>query len=193
MISSQRLLSRAAAGALRRRPAPTSSTSPGPATGTFSAPVSPASHSLYHTTTPALLSDEEGPKTKQLKVKKKVKNSAKKAEGGRDRHLDVILRALDAPVLKPPPASEEEMQRRHDIGKAYNIGTWEQHNAIHHDLNCKLRLKNHAIDMLPKDSMWKEEALKIDYFDGPPYWRGIPTWTPPIPGFDPSEFIHEDE
>ena len=188
MITSQRLLSRATAGALRRRPAPTSTS---PATGTFSAPVSPASH--YHTTTPTLLSDEEGPKTKQPKVKKKMKNSAKKAEGGRDRHLDVILRALDAPVLKPPPASEEEMQRRHEIGKAYNIGTWEQHNAIHHDLNCKLRLKNHAIDMLPKDSMWKEEALKIDYFDGPPYWRGIPTWTPPIPGFDPSEFIHEDE
>ena len=99
MISSQRIVSRAAAGALRRRPAPTSSTSP--ATGTSFAPVSPASHShsLYHTTTPTLLSDEEGPKTKQLKVKKKVKNSAKKAEGGRDRHLDLILRALDAPVL----------------------------------------------------------------------------------------------
>ena len=186
MISSQRILSRAASGALRRRPAPSSS--PTTTTTGASAPVS-----LYHTTAPTLLSDEEGPKIKQPKVKKKVKNSAKKAEGGRDRHLDLILRALDAPVLKPPPASEEEMQRRHDIGRAYNIGTSEQHNALHHDLNCKLRLKNHAIEMLPKDSMWKEEALKIDDFDGPPYWRGIPTWTPPIPGFNPSEFIHADE
>ena len=37
------------------------------------------------------------------------------------------------------------------------------------------------------------EALKIDENDGPPLWRGVPTWTPPIPGFDPSEFIQEDE
>ena len=186
MLSSQRILSRVASGALRRRPAPTSGSSAASASPPAAAPVS-----SYHTTAPTL--DEEGPKTKQLKVKKKVKNSAKKGEGGRDRHLDLILRALDAPILKPPPASEEEMKRRHDVGRAYNIGTWEQHNALHHDLNCKLRLKNHAIDMLPRDTMWKEEALKIDEDDGPPYWRGIPTWTPPIPGFDPSEFIQEDE
>lgn len=184
MLSSQRILLRVTSGALRRRPAPTSGSSA--ASAPAAAPVS-----SYHTTAPTL--DEEGPKTKQLKVKKKVKNSAKKAEGGRDRHLDLILRALDAPILKPPPASEEEMKRRHDVGRAYNIGTWEQHNALHHDLNCKLRLKNHAIDMLPRDTMWKEEALKIDENDGPPLWRGVPTWTPPIPGFDPSEFIQEDE
>lgn len=187
MINSQRLLSRVVTlGAVRRRPAPTSS-------ALAAAPASAAPASSYHTTAPTLLSDEDGPKTKQLKVKKKVKNADKRAEGGRDRQLDLILRALDAPVLKAPPVSEEEMQRRHDIGRAYNIGTWEQHNALNHDLNCKLRLKNHAIDMLPRDSMWKDEALKIDEKDGPPYWRGIPAWTPPIPGFDPSEFIHDDE
>ena len=186
MISSQRIVYRVTSGVLRRRPA-------APTSSTFAADSAPpAAAASYHTTVPTL-NDEDGPKTKQLKVKKKVKNSAKKAEGGRDRHLDLILRALDAPILKPPPASEEEMQRRHDVGRAYNIGTWEQHNALHHDLNCKLRLKNHAIDMLPRDTMWKEEALKIDENDGPPYWRGIPTWTPPIPGFDPSEFIQEDE
>lgn len=127
MIHSQRILSRVTSGALRRRPAPTS---------TLAASVPATASSSYHTTAPTL--DEDGPKTKQLKVKKKVKNSAKKAEGGRDRHLDLILRALDAPVLKPPPASEEEMQRRHDVGRAYNIGTWEQHNALHHDLNSKM-------------------------------------------------------
>jgi len=141
------------------------------------------------------MSDPEGPKTKQLKVKKKEKKSAKKGkEGGRDRALDLLIRAIDAPVSEPPPASAEEMQRRFDIGREYNIGTSKRHNERNHDLNCKLRMKQHAIDMLPRDSMWKEEALKLDEDDdGPPMWRHVPVWTPPIPGFDPSQFIADEE
>ena len=111
MISSQRIVYRVTSGVLRRRPA-------APTSSTFAADSAPpAAAASYHTTVPTL-NDEDGPKTKQLKVKKKVKNSAKKAEGGRDRHLDLILRALDAPILKPPPASEEEMQRRHGETRA---------------------------------------------------------------------------
>uniref|UniRef100_A0A7S2U755 Large ribosomal subunit protein mL40 n=1 Tax=Attheya septentrionalis TaxID=420275 RepID=A0A7S2U755_9STRA len=144
------------------------------------------------------LSDMDGPKTKQLKVKKKEKNKKSKSDGGKDRTVTLITKALNDPQNKPnpPPASEEEMARRSEIGRNYNIGTFKQHNALNHDLTCKLKMKNHAISMLPKNSTLREEALKIDMDDienHPPKWRSIPTWTPPIPGFDPKKFILKDD
>ena len=51
-------------------------------------------------------------------------------------------------------------------------------------------LKNHAIKMLPKNSLIPKAAMKIDD-EGPPKWRHIPVWTPPIAGFDPDEFAEE--
>ena len=200
---SHRIISRAASATLRRRPAVATPAPPSisplqlaspQAALTSVAPLGPCC-SHYHTTTPSRLSDSEGPKTKQLKVKKKEKKSAKKVQaGGRDRALDLLIRAIDAPVAQPPPASAEEMQRRFDIGRAYNIGTSKRHNKLNHDLNCKLRMKQHAIDMLPRDSVLREEALKIDEDDdGPPMWRHVPVWTPPIPGFDPSQFVTDEE
>ena len=122
-------------------------------------------------------------------VKKKEKKSSKAdASSGRPRDLEVIFAALDAPVTKPPPADEEEEARRERIRKAYTIGKFKQHNEDNHDIACKLRMKQHALAMLPRNSNLKEEALKIDA-EGPPRWRRIPAWTPPIPNFDPNQFI----
>ena len=53
-------------------------------------------------------------------------------------------------------------------------------------------MKRHAIKMLPKGSFMAEEAMKIDN-EGPPRWRNIPAWTPPIPGFDPEEYMVTEE
>ena len=86
--------------------------------------------------------------------------------------------------MKEPPISEEEQQRRHDIGRNYVIGRFEQHNAFHHDLACKLAMKQHAIKMLPRNSKIRDEALRTDYnLDGvePPLARHIPQETPPAP------------
>jgi hypothetical protein len=118
-------------------------------------------------------------------VKKKEKQSS--GDHSRPRDLEVILSALDAPVTKPPPADEEELARRERIRKAYTVGKFKQHNEENHDLTCKLKLKQHALKMLPRDSKLKEKALQIDSA-GPPRWRRIPAWTPPIPGFDPNKF-----
>eukprot|EP00934_Nitzschia_sp_Nitz4_P007452 Nitzschia sp. Nitz4//scaffold1_size375055//269315//269764//NITZ4_000305-RA/size375055-processed-gene-0.381-mRNA-1//1//CDS//3329541132//7442//frame0 len=123
-------------------------------------------------------------------VKKKEKSS--KGESSRPRDLEVILKALDAPVTTPPPADAEELARREAVRKAYTIGKFKQHNTENHDLNCKLRMKQHAMDMLPKNSALKEKALQVDTL-GPPRWRRIPAWTPPIPGFDPSQFTLTEE
>lgn len=125
-----------------------------------------------------------------------VKKKEKKSRGGditsRPRDLEVILSALDAPLTKPPAPDADEEARRERIRKAYTIGKFKQHNEENHDLACKLKLKQHALAMLPRNTKLKEEALKIDSL-GPPRWRRIPAWTPPIAGFDPNQFTLTEE
>ena len=88
--------------------------------------------------------------------------------------------------------SPEEKARRYQIGRNHVIGRFQQHNDLNHDLTCKIHLKKHAVKMLPRNSKLKEEAMKIDS-EGPPLWRHIAKWTPPIPGFNPSEFANKDD
>ena len=135
--------------------------------------------------------DADAPKQKQQKAKK---NKSKKTDTtlGRSRDLEVILAALDAPVTKPPPVDEDEMNRRENVKKMYTIGRFKNHNQENHDLAAKLRLKQHAVKMLPRDSKLKEAALEIDDV-GPPRWRTIAAWTPPIPDFDPTPFTTSEE
>ncbi len=123
-------------------------------------------------------------------VKKKEKKP--KGDTSRPRDLELILAALDAPVTKPPPVDEEEEARREGVRKAYTIGKFKQHNNENHDINCKLRMKQHALKMLPRNSELKKKALEIDN-TGPPRWRRIPAWTPPIPGFEPHLFTLTEE
>lgn len=138
------------------------------------------------------LSDVEGPKKRQQKAKKKAKSKGSEPETGRSKDLDLILASLDAPVRQEPPVDEVEQARRYTVGRNYVIGRFRRHNEIDHDLTCKIYLKNHALSMLPKNSKLKEEALKIDD-SGPPAWRHLPVWTPPIPGFDPSQYVEREE
>lgn len=128
---------------------------------------------------------------KPTKMKQKSKPAPGKKDDG-DKNLNLMLAALNAPERKEPPISEEERQRRHEIGRNYVIGRFRQHNDIDHDLTCKLYLKRHAIKMLPKGSKIQEEALKIDD-STVPLWVNIPVWTPPIPGFDPKKFTGSKE
>ncbi|KAL3926777.1 MAG: hypothetical protein SGBAC_013339 [Bacillariaceae sp.] len=151
---------------------------------------------LSATRSPAFLAateryfSDEGPKQAVRKVKKKPKKS--KQETGRSRDLEIILAALDAPVTKPPPADEEETARREKILKNYTIGKFKQHNQENHDLACKLKMKKHAMKMLPKDSELKRKAMEIDD-EGPPRWRNIPLWTPPIKDFNFKDYTTLDE
>ena len=121
-------------------------------------------------------------KTSSPAIKKK-KGSSSGSTGQRDKALDVALRALDAKKKPEPPISEEEKKRRCEIGRNHVIGRFERHNEIHHDLACKLVMKQHAIKMMPKDSFLREEALRIDYtteeFE-PPLARHVPMETPPV-------------
>ena len=124
-------------------------------------------------------------------VKKKEEKKSK-GDAPRPRDLEVILSALDAPKVKPPPGDAEETARRERIRRAYTVERFKQHNQENHDIACKIKMKQHAIDMLPRNSNLKEKALEIDDVS-PPRWRRIPAWTPPIPGFDPSRFTLTDE
>lgn len=131
-------------------------------------------------------------KQRNSKVKKKENKSKGEVTTGRSRDLEVLLACLDAPKTKLPPADEEELARREAILKAYTVGRFKEHNQETHDIACKLRMKKHAINMLPKNSTLREKALEVDD-TSPPRWRRIPAWTPPIPGFDPSEFLVAEE
>jgi hypothetical protein len=136
-------------------------------------------------------SDVDGPKQRQVKVKRKDKRKDK-SDGGRSRELGVILAALDAKKVSAPELAPDEMDRRLRISREYTIGMFKRHNENEHDLQCKIHLKKHAMNMLPKDSFVAEGALKIDD-EGPPRWRNIPAWTPSIPGFEADRFMTTEE
>ena len=125
-----------------------------------------------------------------------------------DRMMDVLTRYIDADYKQParkedPPPSAEEMERRYRIGRNYNIGTSQEHNVVMHDLACKLKMKNHAMKMLPRYShgvrpdldALREHALSVSMDDEfmPRVDRGIPGETPPIPGFNMDEFDTEQK
>lgn len=124
--------------------------------------------------------------------KKQQQAAAPTVKTGRDKDFDLVLAALNAPMRVEPEISAEEKARRYEIGRNHVIGRFRQHNEIHHDLACKIQLKMHAVKMLPRNSRVKDEAMKIDH-TYPPLWRHIAVWTPPIPGYDPSEFADKDE
>jgi hypothetical protein len=112
-----------------------------------------------------------------------------------DRLTNILMQVIDAKPRKQQKPSPEEAERRSDLGKKYVIGNFKRHNEIHHDLACKIRMKNHAIDLLPhrNDEQFgylKEAALTISMDDDAmvPFHRPIPVDTPPIPNFDPSKF-----
>ena len=163
-------------------------------------------------------SDGSSPQAKKRqanKAKKKKKPTASSTSTGstpdlagtaRSRELQLVLNALDAPYKQEPTVSHEEQQRRCQIGRNYVIGRFQQHNDIDHDLTCKIHMKQHALKMIPKH--YKAQAMSLEYEpviddDGtdtmkwdngyPPSWRHIPVWTPPIPNFDPRQFVPRDE
>jgi hypothetical protein len=121
--------------------------------------------------------------SKKSPSKKKKNAYTGQSQGNRDKTLEIILRCLDAPKKKEPPISEEERQRRHEIGRNYVIGRFEAHNELNHDLACKLAMKHHAIQMLPRDSKLREEALKQNYKTSevvPPVDRPVATEDGPV-------------
>ena len=126
------------------------------------------------------------------KQPKKQKKKGKVKEGSGDKIYDTLVRCIDAPQRKAPRASEEEMARRFQIGKQYVIGKFKQHNELNHDLSCKIKMKRFAVKMLPRGTMLKEEALKITD-DGPPIYRHIALDTPPIPGYQVSDWVRKEE
>jgi len=161
------------------------------------------------TTAARFLSDGgDGPKKRISKVKKK--KSSNKESTGRSRDLELLLAFLDAPKAKPPPPEDdEEAERRERIRASYAAGTFRKHNEENHEIACKLRMKKHALNMLPKGTVLREKALSDDNDEDldldlgedvdrvrvgyPPRWRTIPAWTPPVPGFDPSEHLVTEE
>jgi len=122
-----------------------------------------------------------------------------KAEGG-DKLTNLLIKAIDAKPTPRPKFSPEEYAKHYEIGRNYVIGSFKVHNETNHDLACKIRLKNHAIKMIPRSTdeelaYLRENALLIEVDDNslPPVHRSIPLDTPPVEGYDPSAFIAEGD
>jgi len=128
--------------------------------------------------------DPEAPKTRQQKVVKKTKQKKGDGEGQGDGELKMLKAYLNAKPIKEGPISEEEKARRMEIGRNYVIGKFREHNDLHHDLTCKIRLKQHAIKMLPKNSYIRDHALTISDEMRPAHLP-FAAHSPPIPDFDP--------
>jgi len=123
-------------------------------------------------------------------LKGQKKTLSEKESSDQDKQAQMMLRALTARNVKEPPAAtEEEMERRYNLGRNYVIGCFKRHNVLKHDLACKMKMKQHALNMLPHKSMWKEEALKIHEEDEPLQWRVLPTPHVPTPELIP-EHMH---
>lgn len=120
------------------------------------------------------------------------------ADTGGDRLTNILLKAVDARPRPRPKFSPEESKKHYDIGRNYVIGSFQRHNEIMHDLACKMKLKSHAIKMMPRSTDEKmgylrREAIKIDSSRAslPPMYRPIPLDTPPVPGYQASKYIVE--
>ncbi|KAK1747128.1 hypothetical protein QTG54_002472 [Skeletonema marinoi] len=164
---------------------------------------------------PAPKTSSEEPKTAQKKViktKEKSGSASKMAakEAKTNRLVDLMTKAYDAPITPPPKVSDEEMAIRAMIGRNYVIGSFKRHNENNHDLAVKIRMKKHAMKLLPKEGeigdtpiegekntvygKWRKAAFKVNGNWGPPDSRPIPMLTPPIEGFDASLYMDaEDE
>jgi len=135
-----------------------------------------------------------GIEKKSKKGQKGKKGKMDDGEGSKtDKEYQNMLRALSAPKPKPPAVSAEEMKKRYELGRNYVIGSFKRHNTLHHDLACKIKLKQHAVNLLPKDCMWKDEALKIHDDDEQLQWRVFPTPHVPIPDTFPEHWHRPKE
>lgn len=102
------------------------------------------------------------------------------------------------------------MAIRAAIGRNHVIGSFRRHNELNHDLAVKIRMKKHAMKLLPRQGdlgdtpiegekksvygKWRAAAFKVNDNWGPPDSRPIPLLTPPIEGFDASLYMDaEDE
>lgn len=155
--------------------------------------MSPSCAAAPATSSFRAFSDRPAKKQQKAKKKKKPQGKAGDEPSGRSKELELILASLDAPTKAEGPVPPEEQERRIQVGRNYVIGRFRQHNEMDHDLTCKMHLKRHALNMLKRHTRLNEEALKIDDDQAAPLWRHMPVWTPPIPGFDPSQFIEKGD
>lgn len=121
-------------------------------------------------------------------------------DSGGDRLTNILIRAIDSKPRPRPKFSPEEAKKHNDIGRNYVIGRFQRHNEVMHDLACKMKMKSHAIKMMPRStdeqlSYLRRESLKIDSSRSsmPPLYRPIPLDTPPVPGYDASKYILKDD
>ena len=175
--------------------------------------------SYYLQAMPVGKTSPEEARTAQKKVmrEKKGPSASKlaKESSAENKMYEIMIKAFDAPGGVIPKASEEEMAHRYNIGRNYVIGCFKRHNEINHDLAVKIRMKNYALEQLPREhydlgdvqiikdektgeteslyGKWKREALHIPKYLAPPEHRHIAMHTAPIEGFDINQYMISEE
>jgi len=87
--------------------------------------------------------DEARVAQKKVKKEKKGPSASKLAKetSAENKLYELQIKAFDAPGRDPPPASEEEMERRYNVGRNYVIGCFKRHNELNHDLAVKISIE----------------------------------------------------
>uniref|UniRef100_A0A7S2UVP4 Uncharacterized protein n=1 Tax=Fibrocapsa japonica TaxID=94617 RepID=A0A7S2UVP4_9STRA len=102
----------------------------------------------------------------------------------------MFIDCFDVPNPKKPKFDEEKAKRYQEIGREYNRQTTIRHNNMMKALHKKIVLREEAIMAMPE----KYRAAALELETSPvPEKRVVPTWTPPIPDFDPKELAKKIE
>ena len=97
-----------------------------------------------------------------------------------------ILRRLNN--FHSEPLRDEQLLEDKKTVQEYSKLMSERNNARMHDLQQKLTLKWAAVEALPTDEL-RMAALEVDSTPFPPY-RQVYTWSPPIAGFDKTDYTN---
>ncbi|CAM9881924.1 unnamed protein product [Choristocarpus tenellus] len=100
-----------------------------------------------------------------------------------------FIKMLDSKPKPRPKLSPEEQARNNEIGRRYNQMMAKQHNQRMTGLRMKMKLRDDAIANLPE---MLQHAARQNDTRPPPLNRRMARYTPPIPGFNPKDYLSKD-
>lgn len=124
---------------------------------------------------------------KAKKGSKAAKQQEQKQLDEKDAAYDFYKRVIDAPRKQRPTFSDEEAAAHFEIGRTYNREWRKKHDEFEGALQLKLDIQQFALKCLPGDL--KAHATQLEDCPPPPLDRRFWSWTPPIPGFKPDDYL----
>mmetsp|Transcript_13745 Transcript_13745/g.43416 ORF Transcript_13745/g.43416 Transcript_13745/m.43416 type:complete len:151 (+) Transcript_13745:34-486(+) len=127
---------------------------------------------------------------KNKKVTKADKRQQRVGEETKDAAYEFYRSIVDSPKGRRPKFTAEEYEKHFEIGHEYNRQMRKRHDRFNASLQLKIDIQQFALNSLPPDL--RAHADSLDDCPPPPLDRRWWTWTPPIPGFNPNEYVETE-